>query len=193
MKSENKNRFGIPALKKLYKPKRKDVITVITITVIVVIPICVFSKSSSFDLLNSVVSLIINVIPALLGFVLSGFALLIGFSSFEHIAKQKKEGQPTLYLKISTIFTISLLFQFILLIIGILYRFAIDAKIFISNETFVSVVNYGSVVLLFALFIYVLFLTKDLVVVVFNYSLLQHYQINPPKSDTKNSKDDLIS
>lgn len=185
MIEKTNNRFGIKALMTLYKPKCKDILIALTFSIFTIIPICMLSITPSIELLDTVVSLILNIIPAILGFVLSGYALLIGFGNFNFIAKQKKAGQITLYQKISSVFTVSLLFQMILLILGIIFRFAMDASLSIDNLKLVSVINYSSIFFLLSFLFYVILLVKDLVIVIFNYSQLQHFKINSNQEKNK--------
>ncbi|MDD4994116.1 MAG: hypothetical protein PHR83_18000 [Paludibacter sp.] len=179
------NLFGFSALLKLYKWKLllDGCILPLIISILIVIPICLISKEPDIKLLEIIDNMILSIIPNLLGFVLSGYALLIGFGNITIIAKQKDK-EITLYQKISTVFSISLLMQMLLLIFAFLVKYAIVANLTCENEFLISSVNIFTIIILMFGLLYVTFMIKDLVLIIFNYSQYQHYLINKKVSKT---------
>lgn len=173
------NLFGISALLKLYKWKLllEGSFVPTLISILIVIPICLFSKESDLKLLEVIDNMVLSIIPNLLGFVLSGYALLIGFGNITIIAKQKGN-ESTLYQKISTVFSIALLMQMLLLIFAFLVRFTLNASLSCKSLILSSSINIFTIIALMFGLLYVTFMIKDLVLIIFNYSQYQHYLIN---------------
>jgi hypothetical protein len=184
----NKNSiFGLRALFRIYKMKLllKGGIAPLVISIVFVVPILIFTEKDVIELVETVTSKILSIIPNLLGFVLSGYALLIGFGNITNIAKQKNK-ETTLYQKISTVFSVSLLMQMLLLIFAFVVKLALDAELYCSNVCYGNIVNYTVIILLIFGLLYVTFMIKDLVLIIFNYSQYQHYLINKKQdTDTK--------
>lgn len=139
------------------------------------------SKNEEREVLIIIVDLILSIIPNLLGFVLSGYALLIGFGNVEIIAKQNSNNEDaTLYQKLSSVFSIGLLFQIAILVIGIILKVLLKLDLTCVFESFCicKMLNYFLIFILFLSFLYATILIKDLVINIFNFSQAQHFKIN---------------
>lgn len=190
--SKAKN-FGIRAILRIYDRKLllKGAIMPFVLTFIIAILILIFGKVDIF-ILKLVVDLILTIIPSLLGFVLSGYALLIGFGNIEVIAKKSKkdiefsDSKPTLYQKVSTVFAVGLIMQVLLLMLtfGLKILIEIELPCLCDNISICKLINFIIFTfLIFGLF-YVVVMIKDLVINIFNFSQVQHFYINKfPKNN----------
>jgi len=186
--AKNKN-FGIRAILALYNWRLllKGAKYPFIITILIAIIICFFGNITK-DVINSVVDTVFSIIPSLLGFVLSGYALLIGFGNIEIIAKAKtkkgsSQNKPTLYQKVSTVFAIGLIMQILLLVFtfGLKILLNIDLPCIFNNFQICNIVNYLIFILLVFGLTYVTMMIKDLVINIFNFSQIQHFFINKQK------------
>ena len=183
--------FGIKAILRLYDLKLlwKGAKYPLIITGFIV-GIFVFVGKVDKEIIKSVVDLILSIIPSLLGFVLSGYALLIGFGNIEIIAKKRQaevdNGKPTLYQKVSTIFAVALIMQIVLLVFTFILKILlqIDFPCLFDNCIPCDIVNYFVFTLLIFGLLYVTVMIKDLVVNIFNFSQFQHFFINKAPNPT---------
>jgi hypothetical protein len=189
--AKSKN-FGIKALIELYSMKLllKGAKLPLILTSLIVLCFGIFGQVGK-EILSLVVDMIISIIPSLLGFVLSGYALLIGFGNIEIIAKKPKtkngdaSNKPTLYQKVSTVFAVGLIMQIFLLVFtfGLKLFLKLDLPCLINEVWFCNLVNYTVFTLLIFSLIYVTVMIKDLVVNIFNFSQVQHLFINKSKPE----------
>lgn len=182
---ENKtNLFGFKALFKQYNfiLFLKGAFLPIIISVVVLISIFLFSASSILELIELVVDLIVTIIPSLLGFVLGGYAILIGISNIA-IVSVKIDNKLTLYQKISTVFSISLIMQLFLLVFAFIIKFILKSNVSVCSTILADTINCITLIFLFFGFVYVTIMIKDLVINIFNLSQYQNYKVNQkPKS-----------
>lgn len=194
--AKSKN-FGIKAILKIYDIKLllNGAKYPFAITIIISIAFLLFGQIDK-DVLIAVVDLVLSIIPSLLGFVLSGYALLIGFGNIEVIAKRKKTddttiSKPTLYQKVSTVFAVGLIMQIILLVFAFGLKLVLKLEIpcLFDDSRICETVNYGIFILLVFGLLYVTVMIKDLVVNIFNFSQVQHFFINSPQQNDKDQKE----
>lgn len=185
--------FGIQAILRIYNRKLllKGAIMPFILTFIIVALFSIFGKVD-ISILGVVVDLILTIIPSLLGFVLSGYALLIGFGNIEVIAKKSKkdndssENKPTLYQKVSAVFAIGLIMQVLLLVFtfGLKILLKVELPCLCGNISICNITNYIIFTLLIFGLFYVVVMIKDLVINIFNFSQVQHFYINKsPKTN----------
>ena len=142
-----------------------------------------FMVKQSIDvvLLEDTVDLILGIVPNLLGFVLSGYALLIGFKIFDDVAKrQKDKNGPTLYQKLNAIFSVGLIMQVFILVFAFTLKLILKAEINCPFENYCVCNLINSITFFFLVFgtLYTIIMIKDLVVNIFNFSQLGHFIIN---------------
>lgn len=181
MSNKKKDNFGVRAIIKNYSVKSllKGGKYPLLISIIVML-ICLFSKGIDIQLIEGASDLIISIIPSLLGFVLSGYAILIGFGNITIIAKKQKDDKPTLYQKISAVFAVGLIMQVLLLGFTFFVKLVIKQDIVnpIGGVFIYYATNYFTFFsLVFGLF-YVTYMIKDLVVNVFNIGQIQNIEVN---------------
>lgn len=171
--------FGFKALLRQYSVKLflKGAFLPIIISVFILIPIICFSSNSILELIELIVDLIMSIIPSLLGFVLGGYAILIGISNIA-IVTVKIDDKLTLYQKISTVFSISLIMQLFLLVLAFIVKFVLKFNVFVCSTILANSVNYITLILLFLGFVYVTIMIKDLVINIFNLSQYQNFKVN---------------
>lgn len=175
MAHTRQHKFGFKALFSNYGKdlfNRGLILPSILTTIIIPIVYC-YSEQPIIVILSEITDLIIALIPSLLGFVLSGYALLIGFGSIITIDKGK---EPTLYQKISAVFSMSLIFQIGLLVVAAIIKLVLKVGISSTSIHLSCAVNYILTTFLFFCFLYILGMIKDLVINIFNYSQYQHYK-----------------
>ena len=189
--------FGIKAIIRLYSKKLilKGAKLPLFITVLIMAIYCFYGHITK-ETLGVVIDLILSIIPNLLGFVLSGYALLIGFGNIELIAKKTKpnnentEVKPTLYQKVS-VFAVGLIMQIFLLAFSFVLKLILKLELpcLFGTYCICNLVNY----IVFGLFVfgllYVTVMIKDLVINIFNFSQVQHIFINKPKQENNDLSD----
>lgn len=191
------NNFGVKAIIKLYSLKLllNGAKLPFVATLIIVVCFCLFGKIDK-ETIGVVVDLILSIIPSLLGFVLSGYALLIGFGNIEVIAKKQTDknnlviDKPTLYQKVSTVFAVGLIMQIFLLVFSFGFKLILRINIpcFFNEFWICNLINYTVFAILIFGLLYVTIMIKDLVVNIFNFSQVQHLFINmPSKKDNDSS------
>lgn len=187
--AKSKN-FGIKAILRLYSVKLllKGAKLPFVLTLLIIACFAIFGEVEK-ETLSIAIDLILTIIPSLLGFVLSGYALLIGFGNIEVIAKKtvpknrESSDKPTLYQKVSTVFAVGLIMQIFLLVFTFILKLVLKIELRCLFDSFCICVflNYTVFILLVFGLIYVTIMIKDLVVNIFNFSQVQHFFINRPK------------
>lgn len=184
------NNFGLKAIMKLYDKKLliNGAKLPSIMTLIIVVTFAWLGRMEK-EIISSVVDLVLSIIPSLLGFVLSGYALLIGFGNIEIIAKKKanEDNNPTLYQKVSTVFAVSLIMQIMLLVyaFGLKIILKINLPCLSDNFLICNLINYTLFALLTFASFYVTMMIKDLVINIFNFSQIQHFTINNRRKENE--------
>ena len=140
---------------------------------ITTITICLFSGQDPIYLLSYLADMIIRVVPVVLGFILSGYALIMGLNDSKYIngLKSFRPNGHSLFQSLNSTFAIVLYVLFFTLIIGVVVGAVIEAKIFISlpNENFVVIYNWAWVFLISFFLYYAINSIKDIVINIFNF------------------------
>lgn len=185
-------KFGIPGVLSLYtwKDFKKSLKYPLPFTLVVFAVFVVFSEDT-YQLICDVVNLAVSVIPTIIGFVLAGYALLVGFGNKEFLMflSKTRAGRPTLYQGLNSVFAFSLLFQLMFLIFASFVYFLIKLNfdlIFISNQVS-YITNLLTLFVLIFGFFYSLFSVKDMIANVFSFGQMHHYKI---KKDIKKKKEE---
>ncbi len=146
-----------------------------------------------YDLIVDMVSNIIVWIPSILGFTIGGYGFLIGFiqSNLMQKISEPRQGSPfSLFQVASASFACNILIQALTLAIAFVVHFAIylDARRskLIHLPTYItSLVNNATFLLVGCIFALSLAVTVQIVVNVFNFSQLHHYNTVKGKLDAK--------
>lgn len=132
------------------------------------------SSVSTIDILEYVCSFVNGGYPSIVGFVLSGYALLIGFSNSELIqmlSKRKNNGEPTLFQKVNATFSIMLLMLVLTLVVSLVLSMIIHAKVSVCLffEGNVEIINKIVLYLFLFMVYYSLLSLLDVVMNIFNF------------------------
>lgn len=150
---------------------------------LMILPVFIFSTRTSLFFIAEITSLIISIIPNVLGFLLGGYALLMGFSGSNIVEtmSKSKDDKPTLYQKQNTVFAMALFALFLGLVTGVIVELVLKAEIVIplpyADYLPIEQFNYVILCLLCYMLFYAVFAIKDMVINVFNFGQLVHLKI----------------
>lgn len=155
--------------------------------------VSLFSSNEAIYYIALLTDIVLNISPGVIGFLLSGYAIIIGFSSNEVVRFMSNKSQKTdrtLYQKQNAVFAVSIFSLLIGLIFAIFTNFILKTEVnFFSFDVATKIFN--SVVLFLLLFIvyFSVFSIKDLIINVFNFGQMIHYlmqkQIKKQDEQTK--------
>ena len=91
------------------------------------------------------------------------------------VQEEDENNKITLYEKINIVFSFYLLIQILTLLFSAIISILIVSPTSLS-EPFPDIINYIGIVILLVLFFYELLLLKDLVIIIYNYSLFQKHR-----------------
>jgi len=138
------------------------------------------SEKNVIDFITYLADLITTVIPNILGFTLSGYALIIGLTDTETLQKMSKKDndtkRPSLFQEVNSTFAFVLMALSSIVIIGLLVKLVIMADIYISflpswSASIVNILTFFSLVFLV---LYALVSIIDIIKNVFNFGQFVH-------------------
>lgn len=156
-----------------------------------------FLNLNPFDFLVELKSLILNLLPSIIGFSLAGYALVVGFvqaGMLNRITEPLLSGKDnfSLYQKMSAAFAMNIILQIIGLLIAIFIHILIiideNNHKFILADSFVKFINWMGFLIISYWFFLSLLLTVQIVLNIFGFSQLHQYLINKDKLN-KNKSD----
>lgn len=157
--------------------------------------VCFFSEKSSLSLIEYVASTILSVGPNMLGFTLSGYALMMGLSNSEFIQgliNFKEEGKEySLFQSLNTVFAVVLGMMFLTTLVGAFACVIVKAEISLPERwvDFTNAYNWFSLFVLIFLMYYTINAIKDIVINIFNFGqYVQVYAENPEEENEKGSE-----
>lgn len=158
----------------------KDIVQPLCIAICLSIML-MLGEVSPFIVLGKICDMTISVTSTLLSFSLAGYTLLVGLnliSTLKPKANQENEGNDkvTLYEKVNIVFSFYLLIQVLTLLFSVIISILIISPTSFLSEPFPSIINYIGIVILLVLFFYEVLLLKDLIVIIYNYSLFQKHR-----------------
>jgi hypothetical protein len=152
--------------------------------------VAMINPLESFHVLQVTSDLIMAVFPNLLGFSLGGYAIVVGFSNTELLKRNARVDKYSIYQLLSSIFSISILFQifttilcfFITLVIKVdittITKLYIPTLAYMINLFFLMLLIFGS--------IYSLLLTPYIVTNLFTLSQLNNLFFTLQKLESEN-------
>jgi len=162
--------------------------------------IIIWINVNPYKLILDLANQIISFVPSFLGFSIGGYAFLIGFnqaSLINKISEPQKKSKYSLYQQASAAFAVCLLIQAFTLCVGYLIHFITyldeEKKLYkYFSEKTISILNYSSLLITLVFFITSLLVVIQIILNIFNFSQLYHYNINKEKIDeeSNNSKRD---
>ncbi|MEL3904420.1 MAG: hypothetical protein P1P63_04845 [Treponemataceae bacterium] len=135
---------------------------------------------------------ILDISPGVIGFLLSGYAIIIGFSSNEVVrfmSKKSDTSDKTLYQRQNAVFAVSIFSLLVGLVIAIFVNFILKAEInYFHNDIAANIFNNCILLLLLYVIYFSVFSIKDMIINVFNFGQMIHYlmqkQINNKNNET---------
>ena len=171
----NQYKMGLKGLFSIY-PKinllKSAAIPFLIDTVLIII--VVKFKTDTYNLLVFIVGIITSVIPNVLGFILTGYAVIISVTETKYLKIMVKRIQGekiTLYQTVNSTFAFVLLSLCITLILGIIINIVVNAKLVVI-DLFANCfcrINIMCLFVLIFLLLYSLFAILDVVVNIFNF------------------------
>jgi hypothetical protein len=131
----------------------------------------ILSDGNSSVLLESIINITISICPAILGFTLSGYALIIGLSNSKYIdglLEYKQKGK-SMFQSVNTVFAVVLFFSFFTTILAIVIKVIFECQIIINSTITVDILNWSVVFIILFLLIYTVNSIKDIVINIFNF------------------------
>lgn len=165
---------------------KKSVCLPLILTVVTFV-ICFISEKSPLYFIEYVASTILSVGPNMLGFTLSGYALMMGLSNSEFIQGlinfKEKGKEYSLFQSLNAVFAVVLGMMFLTTIVGAFVSVILKAKISLPYELngFTDTYNWFSLFLLMFLMFYTINAIKDIVINIFNFG--QYVQLYAESSN----------
>lgn len=179
--------FSIYPIKKLLK----GAIIPVLFLALSIIVYCIGSNHESIVLMKYIADIITSGFPSIIGFVLTGYALIIGFSGTELVGKMAcvkvDEGGHSYFEVVSSIFAVVLGVVVSTYIIACLVAYVIELKIsWPFDPNCVDCFNTICFFLFLFVFYYSIFALLDIIVNVFNIGQYANAVVqNKLKKDTK--------
>ena len=155
--------------------------------------VCLLSKKEPIVFLDYVSSLILSIGPNMLGFTLSGYALMMGMSNSEFIQAlinfREKDKEYSLYQSLNTVFAVVLGTMFVIILTGAFASIVIEAEIqmpYILSDMTIWY-NWSCLFVLLFLMFYTINSIKDIVINIFNFG--QFIQVYSQKSENDDDSD----
>lgn len=167
---------GWPTVWRIYSRENlcKSIVLPLFLTSVATI-VCLFSEKSSIKLLGYISGIILSIVPSMLGFTLSGYALMMGLSNSEFIQSLidfKEEGKEhSLFQSLNSVFAIVLGGMFITTLVGAFVGIIVNAEIVMPAclDRLTVYYNWSWVFILYFLMFYIINAIKDIVINIFNF------------------------
>ncbi len=176
MNKKNKS-FGLKGLGNIYNRKLFFKGAKMPAVICVVLaPLIYFTDISYYVLLTSLAETCIDLIPGLLGFILGGYTILIGFGDtnfLKWINRHHNNSNYSLYSKLNGVFAFVIIFQLATLIFSFLVLQVSNLNVsFFLFPDISEEINLIAFIFLFFMLLYSLISVKDIVINVFNFGVL---------------------
>lgn len=179
---EETHKTGFSGLWSIYDKKKLfySLITPLAFSILFTILLSLTSKNLYLTI-NEVITLVLSIVPNLLGFLLGGYALIVGFGNerfLQSLTKQVKGDSITYYQKFSSVFAFTIYSLSISLIIGIIFSFClkVPAPLCIP-ASFILSINVTALFILLFFLIYSGFLLPTMVMNIFDFSQIHHIKL----------------
>ncbi|WP_372640235.1 hypothetical protein [Ancylomarina sp.] len=171
--------MGLEGLLHVYELKKflKSLIIPSVITCVTYAGI-ILSGTNILSAVNAITQTVLSITPSLLGFLLGGYAIIIGFGDEKFLksaAKISKEKPISTYQKFSGVFAISILSLGAALIVAFVFSLIeqIDASILMST-IIIEYTNKIALFLIIAISSYAVVQIQTMIVNIFNLSQMHH-------------------
>lgn len=135
----------------------------------------VLSDKSAFEMIGYVSDKIISIYPSVVGFVLTGYALMIGLSDTQLVKamcqNHKGSSKPSMFQVVNATFVVILLSLLSTLLAGFVsnWLIALNISLCYMTEVLKKFVNHTALLLLLFLVYYSLFALFDVIINIFNF------------------------
>lgn len=186
---------GLKGLLRVYDKGKLGLSLIIPVIVTVLFLIGIsISDQNVLNLVTFIVDQVLSIMPDLLGFVLGGYAILIGFGNEKFLASTSEisEDKPiSFYQTFSSIFAVSILSMAIALVFAYIVSLisSISTPLFITNET-VNCINYSSLIVLLFSSVYSVCQIPVLILNIFGFSQMFHINMIAQNLNKKSPKKD---
>lgn len=153
--------------------------------------VCFFSGKDSLVFLEYVSSTILSVGPNMLGFTLSGYALMMGFSNSDFIKgliNFKEDGKEySLFQSLNSVFAVVLGMMFLTTLVGAFASVVLKANLPMPAMllSITSLYNWSCLFVLLFLMFYTINAIKDIVINIFNFGQYVQIYAEEPEDDDK--------
>lgn len=165
----------------------RSILISIAITAVLSFLIICFRFKNTFDLLEEIIDITMDLIPNILGFCIGGYALIIGIGNIDALKKMsspmKKRENLSFFQILSSVFAGSLILQCITLLLSFVIKIFLKIEIpALSNSIAIVINSLVIIVILFfsTLSIVLLYYT---VINLFNYGQSMHFLIRLEKGE----------
>lgn len=189
---------GLTGLLKIYPTKNLFKSFVFPSIFTIIIALYEFNYQENFKgLILQLSDLIISIAPALIGFILTGYALMIGLTETETIRKMSKSDmsdEPSLFQIVSSTFAFILIALSIITVIAVSSKLLVGLTIYVPNflEEYVTPIAFNFSICVFLIFFltYSVFATIDIILNVFSFGQFIH-TINHIRNMEKKTKSQI--
>ena len=187
------HRTGFSGLWSIYDKEKLfySLLTPLAFSILFTILLSLTSKSL-YVTINEVVTLVLSIVPNLLGFLLGGYALIVGFGNekfLQSLTTQVKGDSITYYQKFSSVFAFTIYSLSISLIIGIIFTLClkIPAPLCVP-ASLILYINVAALFILLFFLIYSGFLLPTMVMNIFDFSQIHHIKLYSSRLTEENEE-----
>jgi hypothetical protein len=167
----------------------------ISLSIVCFIFLFFFSTVDDYVLLSKIIEINISIFPALLGFCVGGYALIIGFGHKEMLQKMSEPNEEksnmSLFQIMSSIFAASIIVQIITFLLSFIISYLLNFDLNSSNETLCGIVNITAISIICFLSIYSIILIYYMVINIFIFGQMMHFCIRNELLNKKSDEDTL--
>ena len=189
----------IPSIKGIYKPyifkkiRSSNGFKISLILSTIVLVYLLVSEVDHYGILIKIIDTNISIFPDLLGFLIGGYALIIGFGHKEMLQKMsspnaQKDNMSNFQIT-SSIFATSVITMIITFLLSYIILFIINLELTSPNDLICKTINVFTTSLIFFFSIYSITLLYYMVVNIFNFGQKMHFCIREELKNKQNGID----
>lgn len=175
------DKFGLSGIINDYRIEYffKSIIYPVALSIVLSIVFIVL-EVDTYDVIKSTVSMVIDIVPDLLGFLLGGYALLIGFGNQDvlKLITKAKGDTKSVYQSLNAVFSISLLSQFLVLLVAVFVNYLLVSNLeSVFNHRLTKYINNIFSFIFMAMIFWSILNIKDMIINIFNFGQIQFLDI----------------
>ncbi len=175
-----KHPIGFKGLFKLYPYEKLWKGLIISLVVSLIINLCfILCDCNPFEIIVLIISDVLAIIPNLIGFVLAGYAIVVGFGNREFLksTSESKNGKMSFYQTYSYIYAFSLIILISTLMTAVLFKFLSVICCPVATECCLKCINYIGLFIIIFLVSLSLISLLYMVINVFNLAQMHHFAL----------------